>query len=197
MIAGVDGSIPICEEQKPMTTEQMLPLVYDALRRLAANRLASEPPGQTLAPTALVHEVYLRLGGSHDPRWNSRSHFFAAAALAMRRILIENARRKRKERGWRKIDLNCADIGVDPAIEELLFMDEAITHLAVEDPKAAELVRLRYFSGLSVEEAADILQIPRATAYRHWKYAEVWIHAERNRDGRGSSDAERRDSAPS
>jgi RNA polymerase sigma factor (TIGR02999 family) len=169
------------EQGDPRAAEQLLPLVYDELRRLAAQRLAQEKPGQTLQATALVHEAYLRLvGADQAARWDSRGHFFAAAAEAMRRILIDSARRKgRVKRGGacRRVDLEDNLFTLD-APDELLLIDEAIAKLAAEDARAAQLVRLRYFAGLSVEEAAEMTGISRSTAYEHWSYARAWLHCE-------------------
>jgi RNA polymerase sigma factor (TIGR02999 family) len=166
----------------PRAAEQLLPLVYDELRRLASHRLAQEAPGQTLQATALVHEAYLRLVDVDEPQdWDSRGHFFAAAAEAMRRILIENARRKdRLKRGgdWKRIDLDSAELVSTASPDELLIIDEAIEKLAAEDPTAAKLVKLRYFAGLSVEEAAEMVGLARSTAYEHWAYARAWLHCE-------------------
>jgi RNA polymerase sigma factor (TIGR02999 family) len=160
-------------------SERLLPLVYDELRRLAAQKLAREKPGQTLQPTALVHEAYLRLvGAESDRRWNSRGHFFAAAAEAMRRILIERARGKgRIKRGghWRRVDLDHLDPVDLPSPDLLLTLDEAIEHLEAEDPTAAALVKLRYYAGLTPEQAGESLGISTATAYRHWSYARAWL----------------------
>ena len=158
----------------------LLPLVYDQLRQLAAARMAAEPPDQTLQPTALVHEAYLRLiHADPDKPWTSRGHFFAAAAEAMRRILVENARRRRSVKhggACRRVNLDeAAPCAPEPA-EELLALDEALDRLAREDPRKAELVQLRYFTGLSVQEAADVLGISRATADRYWAYAKVWLY---------------------
>jgi RNA polymerase sigma factor (TIGR02999 family) len=156
-----------------------LPLVYDELRRLAAARVAAEPAEQTLDPTALVHEAYLRLIGPADAdRWDSRGHFFAAAAEAMRRILIESARRKdRRKRGggWRRADLRDGPAVANLDSDELLDLADALAALAEEDPVKADLVRLRFFAGLSVEEAAACLGISRATSDRHWAYARAWL----------------------
>ena len=163
------------EQGDPNAAAQLLPLVYDALRQLAAQRLAREKPGQTLDATALVHEAYLRLvDGDQAPHWNSRGHFFAAAAEAMRRILVENARRKRQAKhggGRQRIDLAEVEPGFSPHDEEVLAIDDALGQLAAEDPQAARLVQLRYFGGLSIEEAAEHLGIARSTAYEHWAYA--------------------------
>jgi RNA polymerase sigma factor (TIGR02999 family) len=167
------------EKGDPQAASQLLPLVYDELRRLAAQKLVHEKPGQTLQPTALVHEAYLRLVGPGDERpWDSRGHFFAAAAEAMRRILVENARRKQRQRhggGRHRVDLEEQDLVVQETPNELLAVDDALTQLAREDPPAAEVVKLRYYAGLSIEEAAAALSISRATAYRHWTYAKAWL----------------------
>src|SRR5436309_10394128 len=169
------------EQGDPHAAEQLLPLVYDELRKLAALRLAQEKPGQTLQATALVHEAYLRLVGS-DPvaPWNSRGHFIAAAAEAMRRILVENARRKKTEKhgGQRKrIDLSQAELITEADPDAVLDLDEVLTTLAGEDPEAAAVAKLRIFAGLSVEEAAQALSTSRANAYRQWAYARAWLHA--------------------
>ncbi|HEY7423368.1 MAG TPA: sigma-70 family RNA polymerase sigma factor [Gemmataceae bacterium] len=165
------------EQGDPNAASQLLPLVYDELRRLAAERLAHEKPGQTLQATALVHEAYLRLVDVDQPRpWNSRAHFFGAAAEAMRRILIDQARRKQADKrggSARRVPLDAADVGYTPPDDDLLAIDEALTRLAAEDPQAARLIQLRYFAGLSVEDAAQILGISRSTAYEHWAYARV------------------------
>jgi RNA polymerase sigma factor (TIGR02999 family) len=174
------------EHGTPCSAEQLLPLVYDELRRLAAQKLAQEKPGQTLQATALVHEAYTRLVGggeaeSGEPRWDSRGHFFAAAAEAMRRILIDRARDKRSQKrgGDRKrIDIDAVDAATRATPDQLLALDDALAKLAREDPAAARLVGLRYFAGLSVEEAGKALAMSTATAYRHWKYARAWLHSE-------------------
>jgi RNA polymerase sigma factor (TIGR02999 family) len=161
------------------TAAQLLPLVYDELRRLASLRLAQEKPGQTLQATALVHEAYLRLVGPDDARgWDGRGHFFAAAAEAMRRILIDRARAKgRIRRGshWRRVDLEDLALAVSAPPDLLLTLDEAITGLEAEDPAAAALVRLRYYAGLPLEDAGASLGMSTATAYRHWAYARAWL----------------------
>jgi RNA polymerase sigma factor (TIGR02999 family) len=165
----------------PSAAEQLLPLIYDELRKLAAQKLAQEKPGQTLQATALVHEAYLRLlgpAGAEQP-WNSRGHFFSAAAEAMRRILIESARRKRgiKHGGGRsRIELDEACCVTDAVSDDLLALDEVLTKLAVEAPVKAELVKLRYFAGLSVEESAAAMNISPATAKRYWAYARAWLY---------------------
>ena len=172
------------EAGDPQAAEQLLPLVYDELRRLAAQRLAGEGPGHTLQPTALVHEAYLKLVGA-DPQqpWNGRVHFFAAAAEAMRRILIDHARRKHRARrggGMKRVELGDMDdiemVTESGRADELLALDEALTQLAVADPRRAELVRLRYFAGLTLEQAAELLGISRATADRHWAFARAWLY---------------------
>ncbi len=169
------------EHGDPHAAEQLLPLVYQELRALAAQRLAQEKPGQTLQATALVHEAYLRLmDGDQAPHWNSRGHFFAAAAEAMRRILVDNARRKKTEKhgGKRKrIDFSQAEPITQAEPDAVLDLDEALTILAGEDPEAAEVAKLRIFAGLSVEEAAQALSTSRANAYRQWAYARAWLHA--------------------
>src|SRR5215469_8628510 len=167
--------------------EQLLPLVYDELRRLAAQQLAQEKPGQTLQATALVHEAYARLvqGGEMatgcEQCWDSRGHFFAAAAEAMRRILIDRAREKRavKRGGGRKrLDIDAVDLATQASPDQLLAINDALAKLAREDYAAARLVELRYFAGLTVDEAGKALGISTATAYRHWKYARAWLHNE-------------------
>jgi RNA polymerase sigma factor (TIGR02999 family) len=160
------------------TPAQLLPLVYDELRRLATQKLAQEKPGQTLQPTALVHEAYLRLLGG-QPGWDSRGHFFAAAAEAMRRILIENARRKQRIKhggGLEQTDLDDALLAVESPVEDVLAVDEALEQLAAEDAPTAELVKLIYFAGLTTEQAAEVLGISARTAYRNWAYARAWLY---------------------
>src|SRR5438874_1056108 len=161
----------------PHAAEQLLPLVYDELRKLAVQRLAQEKPGQTLQATALVHEAYLRLVDAETAQdWNSRAHFFGAAAEAMRRILVDQARRKQADkRGGQgcRVPLEAADIGFTSPAEGLLDIDAALTRLAIEDSQAARLIQLRYFAGLSIEDAAEAVGISRSTAYEHWSYARV------------------------
>jgi RNA polymerase sigma factor (TIGR02999 family) len=170
------------EQGDPHAAEQLLPLVYDELRKLAAQKLAQEKPGQTLQATALVHEAYLRLvGQTIDQKWDNRGHFFAAAAEAMRRILVENARRKRtRKHGGNLVRRTMEDLPlVAPELgEDLLALDEALEKLAKEEPVKAELVKLRHFAGLTVDEAAQALNISPATADRYWAYARAWLHAE-------------------
>ena len=163
----------------PRAAEQLLPLIYEELRILAAGKLAHEKPGQTLQATALVHEAYLRLVGPDAGRnWDGRGHFFAAAAESMRRILVDNARRKRTGKhggGRRRRDLDEVEIAAEVPAADLLALDEALTRLAAEDPAKAELVKLRYFAGLSIEDAARALGISPATAKRRWAYARAWL----------------------
>ena len=182
------------DQGDPRAAEQLLPLVYGELRRLAASKMAHDAPGQTLQATALVHEAYLRLlDGEPDRPWNSRGHFFAAAAEAMRRILVENARRKRrlKHGGARqRVDLADADPCYLANIEEILAVDDALELLAAEDPQAASLVQLRYFGGLSVEEAAQLLGISRSMAYEHWAYARASLGVKLGLDADGEQSEE-------
>ena len=162
----------------PRAAEQLLPLVYAELRRLAAQKLAREAPGQTLQATALVHEAYLRLVGSEDPGWNGRGHFFAAAAEAMRRILVEKARRDRRVRhggGAHRVELSDVDVIAGVQSEDLVALDEALDRLDEIDPVAAQLVKLRYFAGLTMVQAAESLGIPLRTAERNWTYARTWL----------------------
>ncbi len=170
------------ESGDPSATEQLLPLVYAELRKLAAARLAQEQPGQTLQSTALVHEAYLRLvGNENQARWDSRGHFFAAAAEAMRRILVEAARRKRriKHGGQRqRVDLDSACLVEEAPSWDLLALDEALTKFNVLEPAKAALVKLRFFAGLTMPEAAAALGISLATAERHWTFARSWLYAE-------------------
>jgi RNA polymerase sigma factor (TIGR02999 family) len=162
--------------------EALLPLVYDELRRLADRIFSREKPGQTLQATALVHEAYLRLVDVDNVQvWKSRGHFFVAAAEAMRRILIEQARGKgriKRGGGWRRIDFDNLDLFASAPPDQILTLDEAIAGLAAEDTTAAGLVKLRYYAGLSIEQAAESLAISAATAYRHWAYARAWLLCE-------------------
>jgi RNA polymerase sigma factor (TIGR02999 family) len=167
------------EQGDPQAAEQLLPLVYNELRQLAAQKLAQEKPGHTLQATALVHEAYLRLvAGEQAQHWNSKGHFFAAAAEAMRRLLIESARRKgRRKRGgdWQQCDLRIHEPAVAGPDIDVLAVDEALMRLAGEHPEKAQLVKLRYFAGLTLAEAAAALGISTATAGRHWRYARAWL----------------------
>jgi RNA polymerase sigma factor (TIGR02999 family) len=164
----------------PQAAEQLLPLVYDELRKLAAQKLVQEKSGQTLQATALVHEAYVRLVGTEQSQnWNGRGHFFAAAAEAMRRILVESARRKKSLKrgaGVRRTTLDDVAVECEVPQDDLLALDEALTRLAMEDPQKAEVVRLRFFAGLSHEEAAEVLGVSAVTVKRHWRYARAWLH---------------------
>jgi RNA polymerase sigma factor (TIGR02999 family) len=167
------------EQGDPKATEQLLPLVYDELRKLAAARLARMGPGQTLQATALVHEAYLRLVDTDRvPAWSSRGHFFVAAAEAMRRILVERVRRKRSRKHGGQMtgrDVEDADIAAPETSEDLIALDEALEKLEASHPAASQFVKLRYFSGLTIAEAADVLNISPRTANRLWAYARVWL----------------------
>src|SRR5919199_578193 len=177
------------ERGEPHAAEQLLPLVYEELRKLAAQKLAQERPGQTLQATALVHEAYLRLvGGEPDARWDSRGHFFAAAAEAMRRILVDVARRKRWEKhggGRPRVGLEAVQPDAPDPRHDLVALDAALTRLAAEDPQAAKLVELRHFTGLSVAEAAQVLGVAPRTADRVWAFARAWLHRALTEDGVG------------
>jgi RNA polymerase sigma factor (TIGR02999 family) len=179
-MADVTRILSAIEQGDPSAAAELLPLVYDELRKLAAARMASEAPGQTLQATALVHDAYLRLvGGSQPQGWNGRGHFFGAAAEAMRRILVEAARRKKREKhggAHRRVDLDDVTADVDGRSEELLALDEALESLGREDPAKAELVKLRYFAGLTLEEAAACQGISLATAKRRWAVARAWLY---------------------
>lgn len=166
------------EEGDGQAADKLLPLVYEELRHLAAQKMNQEKPGQTLQATALVHEAYIRLVGSEAQHWNSRGHFFGAAAEAMRRILIENARRKQRLRrgGSReKIDLKGKDAVIEVPSEDIIALDEALTELAEIDKNKAEIVKLRYFAGLTLEQAAQALDISPSTAQRYWVYSKAWL----------------------
>lgn len=159
--------------------EELLPLVYEELRKLASAKMADEKPGQTLQPTALVHEAYLRLVGTDQPQWNSRGHFFGAATEAMRRILVENARRKsRVKHGGKlqRIDISELDVAITADDETLLLVNEALEKLSEVDPTGAQLIKLRFFAGLSNVQAAKILGIAERTAKRNWAYARAWLY---------------------
>ena len=191
-MADVTQILEAIRHGNPTAAEQLLPLVYDELRKLAAVKMKNERPGQTLQATALVHEAYLRLvtppksppseggdrGGVH---WNSRGHFFAAAAEAMRRILVENARGKSCEKrggDWQRVDLEELDVTTSVTPDQLVALDDALARLAALDPLAGELVKLRYFAGLALDQAAAAVGVSTATAYRHWAYARAWLHSE-------------------
>jgi RNA polymerase sigma factor (TIGR02999 family) len=167
------------EQGEPQAASQLLPLVYDELRILAAQRLAREPEGQTLQPTALVHEAYLRLVENEPDRcWQSRGHFFAAAAVAMRRILINRARDKKRLKrggGWTRLDLENLAVADNASDEDLLALDEALDRLALENKVCADLVQLRFFAGLTLDDAAAALGLSRRTADRYWAYSRAWL----------------------
>ena len=172
------------EQGDPHAAEQLLPLVYDELRKLAAQRLANEKPGQTLQATALVHEAYLRLVG--DQQFDNRGHFFAAAAEAMRRIVVETARRKKRDKhggGRERVDIELADLPTRLPPDDLLALDEALGRLEQLDPVKARLVTLRYFSGMTIEQAAAALSISRVTAHRYWTFARAWLHQAMTKGG--------------
>ena len=172
------------EQGDVRAADELLPVVYQQLRLLAAQKLSAESPGQTLQAPALVHEAYIRLVGTQNPNWNRRGHFFAAAAEAMRRILIENARRKQRIKHGgeqQKVDLDQADLAIEGPSEDLIALDEALQKLTLEDPAKAELVKLRYIAGLTIEQAAGLLKISRATADRYWSYARAWLFQEINK----------------
>src|SRR6266852_5199161 len=174
------------EQGDPHAAEQLLPLVYEELRRLAAQKLSQEKPGQTLQATALVHEAYLRLVDTEKAQFtNSRGHFFAAAAEAMRRILIESARSKaREKRGgdWQRVDFEELDVTTSVSPGQLVALDDALARLAVLDPLAGELVKLRYFGGLALHQAATAVGVSTATAFRRWAYARAWLQTELLKD---------------
>ena len=175
----VTAILAAIEQGDPRAAEQLLPLVYDELRKLAAQRLAREKPGQTLQATALVHEAYLRLvGPADDRRWEGRGHFFAAAAEAMRRILVEAARRKKRLRhggGLRRVELPADGPAIDGPPEDVLAVHEALDRLAAADAQAAELVKLHYFAGLTIDQAAGVLGVSPRKAYIIWAYARAWL----------------------
>ena len=168
------------EQGDPKATEELLPLVYEELRRLAAHKMASEAPGQTLQPTALVHEAWVKLAGSNQ-QWNSRGHFFASAAESMRRILIDRARKRNRSKhgaGLERVNLDSVDLAASTDDATLLRLDEALQKFALEAPDKVELIKLRFFAGLSIPDAARALDISEATAKRHWAYARAWLYCE-------------------
>jgi RNA polymerase sigma factor (TIGR02999 family) len=177
------------EQGNVKAADKLLPLVYEELRTLAAQKLSHERPGQTLQATALVHEAYIKLVGAENQNWDSSGHFFAAAAEAMRRILVDNARRKQSQKyggNHQRVDLDDANISVEDSSESIISLDEALKKFAIENPERAELIKLCYFGGLNVEQAAKVLKISRATAYRYWTYARAWLYDEikkRQQDG--------------
>jgi RNA polymerase sigma factor (TIGR02999 family) len=170
------------EQGDPAAAEQLLPLVYEELKKLAAQKLAQEKPGQTLQATALVHEAYIRLVDvDKTPHWNSRGHFFAAAAEAMRRILVERARSKACEKhggDWQRVDFEELDVTTSVSPDQLVALDDALARLAALDHVAGELVKLRYFAGMALDRAAEVVGVSTATAYRHWAYARAWLRSE-------------------
>src|SRR2546426_37980 len=175
------------EQGNVAAADGLLPLVYDELRKLAAHKMANEVPGQTLQPTALVHEAWLRLVGNEDQKWNGRAHFFGAAAEAMRRILIENARRKGAQRhggGKARLDVHEIEIATPAKDEELMALSDALEKFAVRDKQKAELVKLRYFVGLTTEETAQVLGISVPTADRWWNFSRAWLYEEIERQQR-------------
>jgi RNA polymerase sigma factor (TIGR02999 family) len=190
-MSDVTGILSQIEQGDPSAAEQLLPLVYDELRKLAAQKLSQEKPGQTLQATALVHEAYLRLVDTEKAQhWNSRGHFFAAAAEAMRRILVELARRKCRQKhggGWQQVPLDANFVADHSDAEELLAINDALDQLAAKDQQAAQLVKLRYFSGLSVEEAAEVLGIPRSSAYVQWSFARAALRVFLESEGNSAS----------
>ena len=167
------------EQGDTKAADKLLPLVYEELRRLAAYKMLHERPGQTLQATALVHEAYLRLVGSEARNWNSSTHFFSAAAEAMRRILIDIARKKQRLKrgsGQKKLDLEDAEFAIEAPTDDLIAIDEALTKLASKDKLKADLVKLRYFAGLTLEQTAKILGLSQTTAKRQWTYARAWLY---------------------
>jgi RNA polymerase sigma factor (TIGR02999 family) len=186
-MSDVTGLLEAIGRGEPQRASELMPIVYEKLRMLAEARLAREPTGQTLQATALVHEAYLRLVGDADGQaWENHGHFFAAAAEAMRRILVERARHKRRRRhggGLRRVELDEVNLGDDDAAGDLLALHEALDQLAAEEPVAAEVVKLRYFAGLTAEQAASALDISLRTANRHWAYARAWLHQRLNSAG--------------
>ena len=168
------------EQGDAKATDELLPLMYEELRLLAAQKLSQEKPGQTLQATALVHEAYIRLVGDEPQSWENRGHFFAAAAEAMRRILVENARRKGREKrgGERKrIELDEVCLAADASPDGLIALDEALSRLAAKDPEAARLIELTCFGGLTLEQSAEVLGVSSRMAYRHWAFARAWLYA--------------------
>jgi RNA polymerase sigma factor (TIGR02999 family) len=167
------------EQGDAKAADELLPLVYEELRRLAAQKMSHEKPGQTLQATALVHEAYIRLVGEEAQNWSGSTHFFSAAAEAMRRILVDNARRKKRLKrggGMQKLSLEGDEINIEKPSDDLLALDEALAKLASTDKVKADLVKLRYFAGLTLEQAANILGLSQTTAKRHWTYARAWLY---------------------
>ncbi len=166
------------QQGDPQAADELLPLVYEELRRLAAQKMAQQPPGQTLQPTALVHEAWLKLGGGGRQQWDSRKHFFFAAAEAMRHILIDRARKKQCQRhggGWERVDVEEIEVGAPTEPETLLAVNEALDQLEKLDPAKAAVVKLKFFVGLSEREMAEVLGLSERTIERHWAYAQAWL----------------------
>ncbi|MBT8479416.1 MAG: sigma-70 family RNA polymerase sigma factor [Gemmatimonadetes bacterium] len=177
----IEAALEELREGRPHASERLLPLVYEHLRCLARARMAHVPPGNTLQPTALVHEAYLKLAGSRDPGWDGRGHFFAAAAEAMRQILVDQTRRKGSlKRGGdqQRVELDGIELPIEPPSDEMLDLDAALTALTDLDPVKADVVKLRYFAGLDRDEIAATLDISPRTVDRHWVYARTWLHRE-------------------
>jgi len=184
-VSDVTRILEAAQKGDPKAAQELLPLVYDELRKLAAAKMAHERPNQTLQPTALVHEAWLRLAGSENQKWNGRAHFFGAAAEAMRRILIENARRKSAARhgsGQAKLDIHLVELAAPAQDDELLAVNDALEKLVLRDSKKAELVKLRYFVGLTTEEAAEVLGISVPTADRWWNFSRAWLFEQIERE---------------
>ena len=178
-VSDVTRILEAVQQGDPAAAKDLLPLVYEELRRLARSKMAQQAAGHTLQPTALVHEAWLRLAGSDRTEWHGRSHFFAAAAEAMRHILVDSARRKRRAKhggGQERLDVDDLEIAAGAGDEKILMVHEALEKLAVEDPIRAEVVKLHYFVGLTHAESAEILQISEKTVRRHWNYARVWLY---------------------
>ncbi len=183
-MSNVTRILSAIEQGDAQAADELLPLIYEELRLLAAQKMSQESLGQTLQATALVHEAYIRLVGSKDGNWNSRGHFFAAAAEAMRRILIENARRRRSRKHGgdrRRVDIDNVELGIEGSSDDLIVLDEALEKLSKKDKVKADLVKLRYFAGLTCAQAAKMLGISRSTANEHWAYARAWLRAETTR----------------
>jgi len=180
-VSDVTRVIEAIQQGDPKAADELLPLVYEELRKLAASKMANEAAGNTLQPTALVHEAWLRLVGKENPKFSGRGHFFAAAAEAMRRILIDRARHKSAQRhggGQLRVDIQNIDLASPAADDQLLAVNDALNKLAAQDPIEAELVKMRYFVGLTVEEAAELLDISPRTARNYWAHARTWLYQE-------------------
>jgi RNA polymerase sigma factor (TIGR02999 family) len=185
-VSDVTRILEAAQQGDPTAADKLLPLVYEELRKLAAHKMANEAAGQTLQPTALVHEAWMRLVGQESPRFQNRAHFFAAAAEAMRRILIDNARRKRALRhggGQQRVDFEPADLATASDDEQLLAVNDALDKLAAQNQAEAELVKLRYFVGMTLDEAAEALGISARTADNYWAHARAWLFSEINSQG--------------